>query len=232
MSEDHSRKREREEALAKRIGALIDHELSEVERRDLEAQLFRNKQSRDLFRNFSADQALLQQAFSLSDSPKTQNRLESSILAEFDALEKTADRAFPKIHVAWQAAAAVFLIAGTFGLTSLWMNSRLDIAIDEIATRMETERQLLATAVQEALETKVSGEVVQIGQQGSWSDILTPTKTYRSKSGHWCRQYLRETMFGDHRLSIRGTACREQNGIWTTVLAEPASGSDVTGKGI
>lgn len=231
MSEDNDGKLELEEVLAKRVSALIDHELSEVDRRDLEAQLFRNQQSRNLFRGFAADQELLRQAFSLSDNPEAQDHLESSICAEFDALEKTTKRSFSEVHIAWQAAAAILLMAGTFGLTSLWMESRLDTAIEEIATKMETERQLLATTVQDALETKVSGEVVQIGQQGSWSDALTPIKTYRSKSGHWCRQYLRETVFGEYRLAIRGTACRDQNGIWTTVLAEPTSGEDVSGEG-
>lgn len=231
MSEDDDGKLDVEEALAKRIGALIDHELSEVDRRDLEAQLFRNQQSRNLFRGFSADQELLRQAFSLSDSPETQNHLESSIRAEFDTLKKTTKRSFSEIRVAWQAAAAILLMAGTFAMTFLWMENRLNTAIEEIATKMETERQLLAAAVQDALETKVSGEMVQIGQQGSWSDALTPITTYRSKSGHWCRQYLRETVFGEYRLAIRGTACRDQNGNWTTVLAEPASGEDVSGEG-
>ena len=122
-----------------------------------------------------------------------------------------------------QMAAALVMIAGTFGFTTYWMQSRMDAVVSSLAAHMETERVLLAQSVQDALETKVSGEPVHVCKEGNWSEILTPIKTYRSKSGHWCRQYLRQTTFGGLDLSIRGTACRDENGTWATVFAEPVS---------
>ena len=122
-----------------------------------------------------------------------------------------------------QVAAALVLIAGTFMFTAFWMQSRMDNAVATLAAHMETERTLLAQTVQEALETRVSGEPIYVGQEGAWTEVLTPIKTYRSKSGHWCREYIRQTTFSRLDLTIRGTACRDENGTWTTVFAEPVS---------
>ena len=56
------------------------------------------------------------------------------------------------------------------------------------------------------------------GRKASWTDVLTPIKTYKSKSGHWCREYVRQTTFSGLDLTIQGTACRDENGTWTTVF--------------
>ncbi|MEP5421995.1 MAG: hypothetical protein ABJQ21_16165, partial [Roseibium sp.] len=135
-------------------------------------------------------------------------------------------------HINWtqavvRLAASLVLVAGTFAATNYWMQSRMDQAVANLAAHMETERLLLAQTVQDALETRISGEPLHISQDGDWSDVLTPIKTYKSKSGHWCRQYLRETTIGKMGLTIRGTACRDENGLWTTVFAEPASENSV-----
>ena len=116
------------------------------------------------------------------------------------------------------------LIAGTFMFTTYWMQNRMDDAVANLAARMETDRALLAQTVQDALETRVSGEPVSISHHGEWTETFTPVQTYKSKSGHWCRQYVRESRFAGMDMAIRGTACRDQNGTWITILAEPVSG--------
>ncbi|MCV0425555.1 MAG: hypothetical protein K5905_08780 [Roseibium sp.] len=211
--------------LAEDIGKLLDGECSTEEHEALLASIREQDEGEQFLQKMAKDNALLQRAVPADVPQGSLDRFETVIDREFEK------RGLPtRTHVrrAWtlpvvQIAAALVLIAGTFMLTNFWMQSRLDTAVASLAAHMETERMLLAQSVQEALETKVSGEPVFIGQEGNWSETLTPIKTYKSTSGHWCRQYLRQTTFGGMDLSIKGTACREENGTWTTVFAEPVS---------
>ncbi|WP_428686479.1 hypothetical protein [Roseibium sp.] len=211
--------------LAESIGRLLDDEVSAEERPELLAKIQQTDGGDDLLRQMAHDDMLLKKAVAETVPQASLDMFQAMIDREF---EKRQIPEMPVHHVSWkntlvQMAAALVLIGGTFMFTSFWMQSRLDDTVSSLAAHMETERTLLAQTVQEALETKVSGETVQIGQGASWSEVLTPIKTYKSRSGHWCREYLRQSSFGKLDLSIRGTACRDGNGIWTTVLAEPVS---------
>jgi surface antigen len=173
----------------------------------------------------SKDNTLLQTAVAAPVPDESMARFEALIEREFAKRETPVHR---HARDSWsgvliQIAAALVMVAGTFAFTTYWMQTRMDNAVSSLAAHMETERVLLAQTVQEALETKVSGEPVFVGQEGNWTDVLTPIKTYRSKSGHWCRQYLRQTTFSKLDLAIRGTACRDETGTWVTVFAEPVS---------
>ncbi|MDN3721185.1 hypothetical protein QW131_23300 [Roseibium salinum] len=211
--------------LAEKIGRILDGEATALERTALRAQITQTATGEQLLRKMPRDNALLQKAVPAEVPQHSMDRFLAVIDREF------ATRQAPTIRQpqrSWtrtmlQLAAALVLIAGTVMLTSVIMQSRMDNAVASLAAHMEAERMLLAQTVQEALETKVSGEPVQIGQNGDWSEVLTPIKTYRSKSGHWCREYLRETSFDGMDMSVRGTACRAQNGTWTTVSAEPVA---------
>ncbi|WP_434054633.1 MAG: hypothetical protein RDA78_07105 [Roseibium sp.] len=211
--------------LAEDIGRLLDRELTEAEDAALRDAITQSEGGEDLLRDMAADNALLQSAVSASVPDHSMTRLQNAIDREFDKRD-VAPRS--RAQPFWsspmvQVAASVVLVAGTFMFTAFWMQSRMDDAVASLAAHMETERVLLAQTVQEALETRVSGEPVYIGQEGSWTDVLTPIKTYKSKSGHWCREYVRQTTFSGRDLTIQGTACRDENGTWTTVFAEPVS---------
>ena len=211
--------------LAENIGRILDGEGTSEERAALLDGIRQQDEGEEFLQTMASDNALLQQAVQADVPKESLDRFHSVIDREF---EKRDVPAIPHSQNSWnwplaQIAAALVLIAGTFMFTSFWMQSRMDTAVASLAAHMETERLLLAQSVQEALETKVSGEPVFIGQEGNWSETLTPIKTYKSTSGHWCRQYLRQTTFGGMDLSIKGTACREEDGTWTTVFAEPVS---------
>ncbi|WP_269584929.1 hypothetical protein [Roseibium sp. Sym1] len=209
--------------LAKDIGKVLDGECAEEERAALRERIEKLDGGPELMQQMAADNSALQKAVPAAVPDASMERFQSLIDREFARRSRPAGAGAPWTGVVAQMAAALVLIAGTFAFTTYWMQSRMDDAVSSLAAHMETERILLAQTVQEALETKVSGEPVLIGQEGAWSEVLTPIKTYRSKSGHWCRQYLRQTTFGGLDLSIRGTACRDVNGTWTTVFAEPVS---------
>jgi surface antigen len=211
--------------LAKDIGKILDAEGPEDERAALLRRIEETDGGQELLEQMSKDNTLLQNAVSAPVPDESMARFEALIDREFDKRQGLVRH--PE-HGSWtgvlvQIAAALVMVAGTFAFTTYWMQTRMDNAVSSLAAHMETERVLLAQTVQEALETKVSGEPVLVGQEGNWTEVLTPIKTYRSKSGHWCRQYLRQTTFSKLDLSIRGTACRDESGTWVTVFAEPIS---------
>ncbi|WP_298963985.1 hypothetical protein [uncultured Roseibium sp.] len=212
-------------ALVEKIGKILDREVGDEDRAELLSDIRQSPKGEELLRLVSRDDFFLQNAMPSAIPDESMERFQGLIDREFAKRGVGSSRPG---FTSWtgslvQVAAALILVAGTFAFTNFWMQSRMDDAVASLAAHMETERMLLAQSVQEALETKVSGEPVFVGQEGNWSEILTPIKTYRSKSGHWCRQYIRETTFGGLDLSIRGTACRDANGTWTTVFAEPIS---------
>lgn len=211
--------------LAEKIGRILDGDVSGEERASLLAEIERIPGANALLQDMSDDNERLNQAMSATIPQESLDRFEAAIDREFDSRSpaRPARHAGSFMHIGLQVAASLVLVAGTFAFTSFWMQSRMDDTVASLAAHMETERILLAQTVQNALETKVSGEPVYVGQEGDWSEVLTPIKTYRSKSGHWCRQYLRQTSFSGIAMSIRGTACRDQDGTWTTVFAEPVS---------
>ena len=74
------------------------------------------------------------------------------------------------------------------------------------------------------LETRTSGEAVSLSEFGGQGESLMPVRTYKSVSGHWCREYVRDIMLEGRTIGIRGVACRTGEGEWVTVKAEPVEG--------
>lgn len=211
--------------LAENIGRILDGEGSREERAALLNEISETGHGDRLMQSMAEDNALLQRTLPGEVPDESMARFRNVIDREFgkrDIGPVSRSQPFWSSPMV-QIAAAVVLVACTFMFTAFWMQNRMDTAVASLAAHMETERILLTQSVQEALETRVSGEPVYIGQEGAWTDVLTPIKTYKSKSGHWCREYTRQTTFSGLDLTIRGTACRDENGTWTTVFAEPVS---------
>ncbi len=95
----------------------------------------------------------------------------------------------------------------------------------QIQAAQEADSQRLAKLLQEALETQVSGTAVKFSDpKSSVSMQVEPVHTYKSESGHWCREF-NERIERDGVVEFRkGLACREQKGQWrrlkTTIEGE------------
>ncbi len=68
---------------------------------------------------------------------------------------------------------------------------------------------------QQALET------AKVGTTSSWSNpdsgnsgTITPTKTYQSPQGSYCREYKQTVKIGGKTEEAYGTACRQPDGSW------------------
>lgn len=133
---------------------------------------------------------------------------------------KPAGRSLPH---AWLAPLAV--AAGIAAVAVIGLNHEVDRRVSQSVAQMRLEReadlQMLASAMQEALETRVSGtEVIYRNDSTGTSVKLTPLRTWRNQQGQWCREFAEvfsEPAAGPAPLSI---ACRQSDGSWQRVKTE------------
>jgi surface antigen len=79
----------------------------------------------------------------------------------------------------------------------------------------DSDVQLASRTMQSTLEGAPDGSTRswandQMGHRGS----LTPTRTYVSDSGHFCREYREELMVGDRSGTFHHSGCRDENARW------------------
>ncbi|MEM7546501.1 MAG: hypothetical protein AAF367_13270 [Pseudomonadota bacterium] len=121
-------------------------------------------------------------------------------------------------------AAAITLAIGLGALFAEWRFENRLAALEE---KELTQRQLVSQLLQQTLEQRLSGEeeVASIDVSG-FSARITPTETYKSRTGHWCRTF-EETLIADGETVIRkGVACRVDGGwqrLETTTKGETAT---------
>jgi hypothetical protein len=103
---------------------------------------------------------------------------------------------------------------------------RAQTQIAAYEARWKAGQRALEAALQDTLETKASGTEVSFASGDA--DIhgsISPTRTYRSRTGHWCREFSEIVESGDVREHRRGLACREDSGGWqrleTTISGKP-----------
>ena len=72
-----------------------------------------------------------------------------------------------------------------------------------------------------ARNAQLSLESARTGQASSWrnpdngnSGTLTPTRTYQSAGGQYCREYQQQITVGGEKQQSYGTACRQPDGSW------------------
>ena len=72
-------------------------------------------------------------------------------------------------------------------------------------------------AVQEALESRLSNETTPWQDGSGSSGSVTPLRTFRIKTGHYCRDYAETVVKDVQRVLVVRTACRDRQGIWRIV---------------
>ena len=77
------------------------------------------------------------------------------------------------------------------------------------------DKEMAAQAAANAFESN------RTGQPAAWknpdsgnSGSITPTKTYQSGSGQYCREYRQDVVIGGEKQQAYGTACRQPDGSW------------------
>jgi surface antigen len=79
----------------------------------------------------------------------------------------------------------------------------------------QRDRGLAAQTAQQAFENAPTGSTTtwrnpDTGNSGSY----TPTRTYQTRTGQYCREFQQEVTIGGRRQQAYGTACRQPDGTW------------------
>lgn len=82
----------------------------------------------------------------------------------------------------------------------------------------QRDKELAMKQAQYSLENSQSGQSSQWHNPDSGhSGTFTPTRTYQTESGQYCREYTQEIMIGGEKHESYGTACRQPDGTWQIV---------------
>ena len=113
-----------------------------------------------------------------------------------------------------------FLLAGSTAFFVLMLALPAGAHLQKVHAGLDrqTHRQI-NTAMQTALETHLSGRSRQWSSENPrYSGRITPVRTWRSRSGHFCRAFVEIVRLpsGIERNS-RASACRNEAGSWVRV---------------
>lgn len=116
-------------------------------------------------------------------------------------------------------AASIAAIAIGLGGVNFLANQRVGQEIAALRATAQGDQMARERAVSQALEKLVSGESVTWENPDSGhSGDITPVRTFKSRSGQWCREYAAIESLGDAQELQRAIACREGEGLWRTRL--------------
>ena len=111
-------------------------------------------------------------------------------------------------HALGGGTAGIFAGAIAGGLIGGAIGDRMDAA-----DRRESER-----AAQRAFESAPSGQATAWNNPDSGNHgTITPTRTYQTDSGQYCREFQQTVVIGGEEEQAHGTACRHPNGSWRIV---------------
>lgn len=123
------------------------------------------------------------------------------------------------------AAAAAVVLAGFVGFDYM-IDRRVNAALDLMQAQRASDAAFLTASMQEVLETRPSGEAVQVQNASTGLNVtLVARRTWKSATGHWCREFV-ESFEGERAAEQPvSTACRSRQGIWERVRTEIPSPS-------
>ena len=121
---------------------------------------------------------------------------------------------------AWRAIAASMAALGLgLGIGYFVATERFDARLDRLETARLEDGKAIEAAVNRVLEKRLSGETVHWRSPTTGSEArITPVRTFRSESGQWCREFVREVSSAAGREVVRAIACREGPESWRPKL--------------
>ncbi len=122
-------------------------------------------------------------------------------------------RAIGRTVLRWAGPVAAAIAVVVFG--NNWVEQRTELALAERELQIA---ELTDRAVQDALENAVSGAAVTLADDDLSGIVsITPTRTYRSETKHWCREFVEDVVIDGKHTTRFGLACRENSGEWRRV---------------
>ncbi|MGR3716162.1 MAG: hypothetical protein ACU0B1_05385 [Thermohalobaculum sp.] len=122
-------------------------------------------------------------------------------------------RAIGRTVLRWAGPVAAAIAIVVFG--DHWVEQRAELALAERELQIA---ELTDRAVQDALENALSGAAVSLADDKISGVVsITPTRTYRSETKHWCREFVEDVVIDGKHTTRFGLACRENTGEWRRV---------------
>lgn len=118
------------------------------------------------------------------------------------------------------AASLAILAIGAIAADRI-IERRVADALAEMRAERDQDMRLLAEAMQNVLETRESGTPVAYrNPQTGFAFSILPRRTWRSESGHWCREFVETFETGPQADAPVSIACRDGTGVWRRVRTE------------
>lgn len=198
------------ELTPEQISAYHDRQLPPAEAARLRARLAEEAQARALLDAFARVDDEAREVFAAELNEPVPLALARSVRQGFAARRR---RALARSTLRWAgpvAAAIAILVGG-----QQWLEHRVERSLAKREARLA---ELTDQAVQEALETTLSGVAVARADEALGTVVsITPIRTYRSESQHWCREFVERVTIDGEQITRYGLACREKDGGWERV---------------
>jgi surface antigen len=198
------------EVSIERLTAYHDRELGPDDSSGLRRAIAADAEARAVLDAFDRIDDAVRESFAKELDTPVSFALASRVRAGFAARKR---RAVGATILRWAAPVAAAIAVMVFG-THL-MEQRIAGALAERESQIAA---LTDRAVQNALETALSGaEFSLVDDKLAGAVSITPTRTYRSETQHWCREFVEEVVIDGQRTTRFGLACRENAGGWRRV---------------
>jgi len=195
---------------AELVSAYRDGELTPGEDAHLSAFLDEDAEARDILADFERVDALAREVFDAELDAPVPLALARTVRSGFAARRR---RAYAGMATRWAGPIAAALAIVFVG--HQWTLNQAEQAM------VEREAQIVALAdraVQDALEHALSGAAVSVSDPTLASTVsIRPTRTYRSETKHWCREFEEHLVVNGEQVTRFGLACRETDGGWRRV---------------
>jgi surface antigen len=197
--------------------AYLDGELDDAAAAGVEKRLARDPALSSRVEEFRRGDDLLRAAFNQSmleaNPPK---RAPAALNAEKRRVRRIP-RQWGPLPLALAASLAVLLIGGLTGLVTL--DTLVEREFERQALIKANDNRAMVQARMNALENEISGTDVSWTNPDSGSfGKMTPVRTWRTKSGQYCREFHESATMDGVTNVERGVACRTADGLWKVRL--------------
>lgn len=198
------------------LEAYVDGQLEPDAMAEIAESLMRDPEALTRVRALHGDCALLRAAYQEAAEKPLPDDLLATIDRGFAERRRRSENRKISPRFALAAAIALALVGGLAGYMAGEYRLRNELAA--VAARKAEDQRMLAAAIEQALERSASGQSVEWRNPDSGvHGQVVPVRTYRSKSNHWCREYLASKVSDDVEEKTRAIACRASNGGWVKV---------------
>ncbi len=196
--------------MVEKLSAFHDGELGLDETSKLRRALADDADARALLESFDRLDDAVREAFDAELDQPVPLALARTVRDGFRAHKR---REIGTAVVRWvgpMAAAIAIVVVGHF-----YSQYRTEEALAQQQAQIAA---LTDKAVQDALEFALSGSEVTLADQKLAGAVsITPTRTYKSETAHWCREFVEELVIDGEKTVRFGLACREDSGEWRRV---------------